>query len=74
MTVTQIVVLLVSLAPAITAIGCSATRQQPPTAGIHTTNSTQSMQLYDETAHYDAVKNLWIGLDDPTAAQDKHFP
>jgi hypothetical protein len=70
-TVARIAILCASLASAITLAGCSAVRQSTQTENILATGGPRSIRLYDDTAHYNAVKNLWFGLDDPTAAQDK---
>jgi|SRR5579863_802677 hypothetical protein len=74
MTITRIALLCTSLASAITMVGCSALRQSSRTENIPATNGPPSAGLYDETVHYNAVKNLWFGLDDPTAGQDKSAP
>lgn len=49
-------------------------RQSTQTENILATDGPRGIRLYDATAHYNAVKNLWFGLDDPTAAQDKPAP
>lgn len=73
MTVGRIAILCASLASAITMAGC-AMRQSTQTENILATDGPRGIRLYDATAHYNAVKNLWFGLDDPTAAQDKPAP
>jgi starvation-inducible outer membrane lipoprotein len=49
-------------------VGCSA---MPHSISNNDTSATDqdSLRYYDETAHYDAVKNLWFGLDAPSASQ-----
>ena len=71
MTIVRIALLCASLTSAITMVGCSPLHRSPPIGANPATNDPSSAGLYDETAHYNAVKNLWFGLDDPTAAQDK---
>ena len=58
MTIIRIAILCARLCPIIPMIGCSAMTH------LNSTNQ-DSLRYYDETAHYNAVKNLWFGLDAP---------
>jgi hypothetical protein len=74
MTVTRTAILCACLAQVITVAGCSATPHANPNNGTSSNQDKNPMPHYDETAHYNAVKNLWFGLDDPTVSQDKSAP
>ncbi len=65
-----IAILSASFTSAITLISCSAVQQSPSP----TNDGREGVRLYDETAHYNAVKNLWFGLDDPAKDQDRPAP
>jgi outer membrane protein len=56
-TLRRATVLCAGLASTVAVLGCAA--HQPLSA-----NGLVSMPLYDETAYYNAVKNLWFGLGD----------
>jgi hypothetical protein len=70
MIIIRVGILSAGFTSALTLVGCVAVQQSPPTMY----NGYQGIRLYDETAHYNAVKNLWFGLDDPVADQDKPPP
>jgi hypothetical protein len=74
MTVTRTAILCACLAQVITLADCSATPHANPNSGTSSNQDENRMSYYDETAHYNAVKNLWFGLDDPRASPDRSAP
>jgi hypothetical protein len=57
-------VLCVSLTSVVTILGCAVQNEQSMPDVSRASSGLSPMPLYDETAHYDAVKNRWFGLGD----------
>jgi hypothetical protein len=74
MAIARIATLCASLCSITPMVGCSAMPHSDSNNDTSVTSDQDRLRYYDETAHYNAVKNLWFGLDDPTADQDKSAP